>query len=104
MHKGDLIQSDVLKVLLDYETEEELRQAHAKDPDNVKILNHLRYSLINNQVALMANVGRNCQSMKAKIGHHAYTIQTLIELVKAREEIFDIELNDGEYVQKDVKT
>ena len=42
--------------------------------------------------------------MKAKIGHHAYTIQTLIELVKAREEIFDIELNDGEFKKIDVKT
>jgi hypothetical protein len=60
-------------MLFDYETEEELRAAAAEDP-SIVVSNYLRYCVTNSAVSLVANVARNCISMKAKIGRHAYTI------------------------------
>lgn len=99
--KGDVIKSDVFEVLLDFNTKEEVMEHIATNPTANK-LDFFRYGLINSGVALLANCARNAISMKAKIGRHAYTVQTVIELFKGRAETFDIDIDNGTTVFKDM--
>ena len=71
--KGQTIKIDAVKVLLDYETEQELREAAARDP-SIKVNDHLRYSVTNSSLCLSANCARNAIYMKPYLGRHAYTI------------------------------
>lgn len=42
LFKGDTINYDIIKILLDYESEEQLYDAMSNDP-SIKLENHLRY-------------------------------------------------------------
>ena len=64
---------DVVKILLDYDSEEELREACKKDP-SIQMHDHLRYSSINCSLAVSANCARNARWLKPALGKHAYTI------------------------------
>jgi len=58
--------------------------------------------IINSSLCLSADVGRNCQGMKAAgLGPHAYTIQTIIELWKSKVERFDIWVDKESLGRKD---
>ena len=94
--KGDLLKHDAVEVLLDHETPEDIL------PDVQ--LNCMRYSLINSGVALIANCARNAVSLKPKIGKHAYTVQTVIELFRGRSETFDIDIDNGKTLIPDMQT
>lgn len=59
---------------------------------------YLRYSTINCSLCISANVARKAAPMKPYIGHTAYTIQTVIEIIKKREEKFNV------YVDKESLT
>ena len=110
--KGQTIKVDLVKVLLDFESEEELEKAietsseSQQDGTDTRInrLNHLRYSLINSSYCLLANISRNCQWLKRGIGKNAYVVQTLIELARKRKETMDIELDEGALTLRDVTT
>ena len=52
---------------------------------------------------MVANCARNCVKYKARLGKHAYSLQTVVELIKAREEKFDISINDGEFTVWDLE-
>ena len=57
--RGQIIKTDLIKSLLDYETEEELFEAADKEGSSVKVVDHLRYCLNNIQYGLLANVAKN---------------------------------------------
>jgi diacylglycerol kinase family enzyme len=63
-----------------------------KDP-SIKIEDYLRYSFINSGLCISANIARNAATLKPRLGSLAYTIQSLIELIKFRMEKFDIEVD-----------
>jgi len=71
--KGDVIKVDIVKILIDCNSEEELQECLNND-DNFKIEDHLRYSFINSNLCVSANIAKNAASMKPKFGQHAYTI------------------------------
>jgi len=96
-----VIKVDIVKIILDYHSEEELREAARNDP-SINIYDHMRYSAINCSLALSANCARNAKWMKSTIGKHAYTIQTAIELIKGRNEYYDLDIDDGSITYNDI--
>ena len=90
--KGDTIKVDAIKVLIDHNSEQELYESAKKDP-SIKIEDYLRYSFINSGLCISANIARNAAALKPRLGSIAYTLQSLIELVKFRMERFDIEVD-----------
>jgi diacylglycerol kinase family enzyme len=65
--KGDIIKVDIVKILIDYNSEEELLEC-SKNDSNFKIENHLRYSFINSSLCVSANIAKNAASMKPRYG------------------------------------
>ena len=92
--KGEIVKLDVIKCLIDIE-EQDL-------PEDTT--NHLRYSIINTGLCLVANCARNAIKYKSCLGKNAYSVQTVVELIKRRQEKFDIIINDGEEIIKDLDT
>lgn len=75
--KGQTIKLDVVKVLLDHESEEEIQTNLDTNPEyKDSVMEHyFRYMIINSSLCLSADVGRNAISMKKRgLGPHAYTI------------------------------
>lgn len=101
MKKGHVIKVDVVKIILDYKSEEELKQAAKNDP-SINIYDQMRYSAINCSLALSANCAKNARWMKSTIGKHAYTIQTVIELMKGQNEYYDMDIDDSAITFKDL--
>lgn len=101
--KGQTIKIDVVKVLLDHESEQEIEDKLNNDPaypEHKKFEDHFRYMIINSHLCLTADVGRNAIGMKKKgLGPTAYTIQTVIELMKRKTEKFDIYMDHQSYFQ-----
>lgn len=56
--KGQTIKIDAVKVLIDYDNEEQLREAAAKD-SSIKLSDYMRYSCVNSSLCLSANCARN---------------------------------------------
>jgi diacylglycerol kinase family enzyme len=105
--KGIKIKVDLVKVMLDHNSEADLDAAIAQaesEGRNMRKIDFLRYSLINSSFCLLANVSKNCQWLKSKIGKNAYTVQSLIELSRKRRETMDLDLDDGQLVIKDLTT
>ena len=71
--KGNTIKVDVIKILIDFESEKEIIDSKKND-ESILIENHLRYSIINTSLCTSANCSKNAQYMKQKIGSAAYTI------------------------------
>ena len=71
--KGDLIKVDIIKILIDVDSEEELYNRLNSESD-LKIENYLRYSFINSGLCISANIARNASDLKPRFGQHAYTI------------------------------
>jgi diacylglycerol kinase family enzyme len=65
--KGDVIKVDIIKMLIDYNSEEELLEC-VKSDSNFKIEDHLRYSFINSNLCVSANIAKNAASMKPRFG------------------------------------
>ena len=84
--KGDTVKVDVIRCLIDFDSEEQLLQEAQNNPDEIKVDDYLRYSIINSSLCLTANCARNAINLKTYLGKHAYTIQTVIELIKRRQE------------------
>ena len=59
---------DVIKVLLDHESENDLDQALLDGKTKGLKRDYLRYSVINSTLLLLATVSKNCESMKPYIG------------------------------------
>mmetsp|Transcript_6325 Transcript_6325/g.10292 ORF Transcript_6325/g.10292 Transcript_6325/m.10292 type:complete len:201 (-) Transcript_6325:456-1058(-) len=77
--KGHLIKTDLNKVLLDYETEQELDQAIAEGKKNhkgqpVSKYEHLYYSCINSSFCILANISKNCAWLKSTLGQASYVV------------------------------
>lgn len=87
------IKYDLVRILIDYESVEELIQAIEADP-SIQLPDHLRYSLINSSLCVAATISKNAASLKAKIGKHAYSVQAAIELLKQKTESFEIEYGE----------
>lgn len=94
--KGNSINYDIIKVLLDYESEEELYEAMSKDL-SIKLENHLRYQVLNSCLCIAANVSKGANPLKSYIGKHAYTVVAIREMVKKRQEKVDFVIDDGKY-------
>lgn len=54
-------------MLIDYNSEEELLDC-IKNDSNLKIENHLRYSFINSNLCVSANIAKNAASLKPRFG------------------------------------
>ena len=93
----------MLQIILDYESEEELDQAIAKDPSIVKA-DHMRYSLINCVVGMLAEINKNAANKKFLFGQGAYTEQGLIEFARLSTETYNIDIEDGATHFTDVTT
>ena len=61
--KADTIKMDVFKILVDYETEEELDEAIASDP-TINKEDHLRYCILNSCLCMPANTSKRVGSLK----------------------------------------
>ncbi len=96
--KGNTIKVDVIKILIDFESENEIIDSQKND-ESILIENHLRYSIINTSLCTSANCSKNAQYMKQKIGSAAYTIQTVIEVAKRRQEKFDILIDKKSFLK-----
>ena len=96
------MKTDLAKILLDYESEEELNEVMRLRPEGIDINNHIRYSNLNVCFSLMANCNRNAAGMKSWIGGSAYTVQTIIELFKKRQERFDLDIDEGRVTVSDL--
>ena len=62
-----------MKVLLDYETIEDVKRKKEEDKE-FELPNHLRYSMINSTLCIGANVTRNAKGKKKCCGSKAYDI------------------------------
>lgn len=62
--KGNRINYDIIKILLDYESEEQLHEAISKDP-SIKLENHLRYQIINSCFCMAANTSKDAGPLKS---------------------------------------
>lgn len=62
------------------------------------------YSFLNGSLCLGANVNRNAAGKKKCLGPGAYTLQTVIEIVKNRTEKFDMDIDNGKAVYNDLET
>lgn len=62
VRKGNTIKHDVVKVILDHETEEELDKNLETNPayKDLQKKDFLRYMIINSSLCLSADVARNC--------------------------------------------
>jgi diacylglycerol kinase family enzyme len=96
------VEYDLVKILIDYESEDELLQAIEADP-SIQLHDHLRYSVINSSLCVAANVSKNAVSLKPKIGKHAYAVQSCIELLKKKTESFEIEYGDSNKTIRNVQ-
>jgi len=94
LDKGQTMKADVVKILLDFESEEELMEEARRNP-NLVIHDHLRYCNINSSLICSAKCAKNAAPMKPYIGKNAYTISTLKEIIKGTREKYDIEF-DGQ--------
>lgn len=65
--KGDLIKVDIIKILIDVDSEEELYNRLNSESD-LKIENYLRYSFINSGLCISANIARNASDLKSRFG------------------------------------
>ena len=98
--KGDTIKIDVTKVLIDHEEEEQIYDTCAKDT-TATIEDYLRFKIINSSFCLCSNVARNAVPMKPYIGKEAYTIQSVVEMLKKRTETFDVYVDSESWHQND---
>ena len=92
--KADTIKYDIFKILIDYDTEEELDEAIKSDP-SIKKEDHLRYCVINSCLCMAANTSKNVGALKQLIGGAAYSVVGFSEMVKRRSEVFDFEIDEG---------
>ena len=92
--KADTIKYDIFKILIDYDTEEELDEAIKSDPSITKE-DHLRYCVINSCLCMAANTSKNVGALKQLIGGAAYSVVGFSEMVKRRSEVFDFEIDEG---------
>ena len=53
----------------------------------------MRYSVTNSGFCLTASVARNAVPYKRYMGKHAYSFQTVVELIKQEEKKYDIEFD-----------
>ena len=79
--KGDIVKIDIFKALLDHDSEEELLEKAEKDK-NFNVSDYLRYCLINTSLLLVGSSAKNARPLKPYFGKTAYTITTVIELIK----------------------
>jgi diacylglycerol kinase family enzyme len=63
----EVISIDLLQIILDYESEADLDAAIVKDPSIVKS-DHMRYSLINSVIGMLANINKNAANKKFLFG------------------------------------
>ena len=96
LFKGDSINYDIIKILMDYESEEKLYEAMSKDP-SIKLENHLRYQIINSSFCMAANTSKDAGPLKSYIGKHAYTVIAVREMIKKRQEKVDFIIDEGKY-------
>ena len=102
--KGNIIKMDILKALLDHESEDEVI-SKAESTKGFDRNDFLRYSIINTSLLLVGLTAKNAKDWgKQYIGSTAYTVSCIVELIKRERGIFDIEIDDGlEYI-KDLDT
>ena len=89
---GQTVKVDLVKILIDYESEEELNDAIRKNA-TIKKENHLRYSCLNSGFALVAKVNAKAAWMKPYIGGLAYDVQAFKELTAGENCRFDIDID-----------
>lgn len=71
--KAQTVKYDIFKILIDYESEEELKIAMKKDP-YIQLRDHLRYCVINSSLSVAAKTSRDVGPLKNLIGKNAYTL------------------------------
>ena len=100
--KGDTIKMDVTKVLIDHETESDIAVTLANKEES-RIEDYLRYNLINSQFCLLANIASTAVPYKPYIGGGAYTVTSVIEILKSKAEKFDIYIDKESYNKQPAK-
>ena len=88
--KGDLIKMDISKVLLDHEKEEEIKQEVKFD--------QMRYSLINSSFGMVGEIVYGAERWKGCCCN-AYTMASIIEILKSKTHIFDIIVDGKTYYE-----
>lgn len=86
------IKVDIIKLLIDYESEEEL-DAAIRINATIKKHEHLRYACANTWFGLSAIVADRCAWMKPYIGGTAYDVQAVKELAAGTSAQFDIDVD-----------
>ena len=95
LSKGHVIKIDVIKTLIDYESEADIRKAGAK------VNKHLLYSLEGSAYGLISEaIGETSNLMKQLIGSFAYFLNIFKGIIRGRRWRFDIDLDDGKTLIK----
>jgi len=89
--KGDIFRMDISKVLIDYESEEEI-------PDVDKIVN-LRYSLVNSNFSMPAKAAHTALYYKTCCGGKAYEVAALREFMRLKRDKFDMYVDEKLYLE-----
>ena len=82
--KGDIIQMDVNKVLIDYESEDEI-------PEHIARQAKFRYSVINASVGYIAKCVHKADSYKPYVGRLCYTSSAVVNFFGNDNETFGID-------------
>lgn len=91
--KGDVIEIDTVRVLMDHESEETL-------PEGLDRLNYCRHMMINSAIAMPAKIANTAIPLKGCCGTKSYELATVWEACKRnfRADTFELYI-DGEKVQ-----
>lgn len=93
--KGDIIKVDVTKVLIDYESEDQIPADQRES--------NLRYQLVNSALSLTAKINNRASSWKWCCCCNPYQIAALIELAKVKHDPLDLYC-DGELLLSNFET
>ena len=92
--KGDIIKMDVNKVLIDYESENEI-------PESEDRASKFRYSVINASVGYIAKCTHKADSHKPYMGRYCYTSSAIVNFFGNDNETFEVcfEQHDGSRIE-----
>lgn len=95
--KGDIIKTDVFEVNLDHESTEEILEKEKESNGSFEATEYLRYCVINTSLMLIGLTAKNARPMKPYLGHTAYTVSCVKELIMRQSLKFDVEFDDGKF-------
>ena len=93
--KGQIIKVDLFKILLDHENENTITGNK---------IDFMRYCIINSSLLLVGSSARKAVPLKPYVGKKTYTIIAIFEILRMFVGKYDIDIDNGQQILKDVET